>query len=695
MPQLNNKIFALLTVGIVALGAQVIFLRELIAVFGGNELIYGLIMGLWLLLYASGAVMLGRFADKVSDKQAAFVLTQAAVMILLPLLLFLTRLSSVLFGLEAGCLIALPTIIGAALLVLAPLTVALGFQFALGSALLKREAEGISQNYLLEASGSFLCGLLLSLFLLNYLGSFQIFMLIVALLAASGCWLGPQKWRRPLVVLATCLLLISPWLDRLSNQLAWRGQTLVRSVDSPYGKLAVTRSRNDFNYYFDGSLLASTADKPLDEEFIGLTMIRHEKPDKVLLIGGGFSGMAEEILRYPVKRLDYVELDPKLLELAGKQLPPSVRVLIDDGIHYIKRTGDKYDIVIINLPDPRSALLNRYYTREFYRHCQKILEPGGLLAFKLPGSPDFMSRETRLLNASVNKTVSQLFAHVLVIGGSRNYYFASDQKLRTDIKRLRAGRYFKLPALRLALSAEKLKYVNSAVAFGQKTAVNTDRRPVSYFDALLIWASYFGPPVKDLLYALMRVNLSQIFAALVLFFALCRLFKPGRLPVMVGAAGFAGMAGQFIVMFVFQAQFGYLYQALALLTAAFMAGLAGGACGAIRYRQLTGPAFILGLLAFILFSLTLIIQSDLNLSLYPLFSFIIGGLVGAFFQSAVKLGEEKMRGVGDLAGKLYGADLLGSALAAGLVCVYFIPVFGLTAAGLLAGAIVVFSLLLI
>lgn len=698
MRQLNNKSFALFTTGVVSLSAQVIFLRELISVFGGNELIYGLIFTIWLLIYAAGSVLFGRLADKISDKRSAFVLTQTAVMICLPLMLFFTRTIRIVFGLQTGSLVDLPTIIIAVLLALFPLTFVLGFQFALGSALLEAGTRGIGIAYLLEAGGSFLSGLLLSLVLLNFLGSFQIAVLLIFLLAASALILLKQKWRWLLTVVTITLLLISPYLDRLSNHLAWRGQFLVNSVDSPYGKLAVTKKQNDLNYYLDGSLLFSTADRPLSEEFIGLTMIQQKNPETVLLIGGGFGGAIAEALRYPVKRLDYVELDPKLIRLAPQKFPPLVKLLTEDGIHYIKRTKDKYNIVIINLPDPQSALLNRYYTKEFYQNCKKILEPDGLLAFKLSGSADFMGKETRLLNACIYKTVSQVFGQVAIIPGSSNYFFAGEQKLRPDPKRLREGEYFKLPALMLDLSNEKIKYVSNAIAFDEKTMVNTDLRPVSYYHALLLWASYFDPAIKYFFYAVMQISIFPVLAALVLFFLLVKLFKPLRLPVMVGSAGFAGMSAQLIIMLVFQAQFGYIYQAIALLTAAFMAGLSIGSYIAIRNYKLvsSGLLFIpFGLLALLLFLLTRIIQFILPVLLFPLFSLIFGGLVGTIFLLAVKTGKDQAHGIGNLAGKLYGADLLGSALAAVLVCIYFVPVFGIVLTGLIACAVALLSLLLV
>ena len=42
-------------------------------------------------------------------------------------------------------------------------------------------------------------------------------------------------------------------------------------------------------------------------------MTQHPSPEKVLLVGGGFGGLIREVLKHPVKELDYVELDPQLI----------------------------------------------------------------------------------------------------------------------------------------------------------------------------------------------------------------------------------------------------------------------------------------------------------------------------------------------------------------------------------------------
>ena len=59
------------------------------------------------------------------------------------------------------------------------------------------------------------------------------------------------------------------------------------------------------------------------------------------------------------------------------------------------------------------------------------------------------------------------------------------------------------------------------------------------------------------------------------------------------------------------------------------------------------------------------------------------------------IAQDKTRSTGNLAGQLYGADLLGSAIAAVVIGLYFIPVFGTLITGLVVCAAVLLSLLLV
>src|SRR5512137_1318493 len=104
-------------------------------------------------------------------------------------------------------------------------------------------------------------------------------------------------------------------------------------------------------------------------------MLFHENPESILILNGGAGGMIHEILRYPVRRVDYVELDPLLLKLVQEFPTPltqselsdkRVKIYYMDGRLFLQRTEGRFDIIFIGLPAPQSLQTNRLFSSEFF-----------------------------------------------------------------------------------------------------------------------------------------------------------------------------------------------------------------------------------------------------------------------------------------------------------------------------------------
>jgi len=48
-----------------------------------------------------------------------------------------------------------------------------------------------------------------------------------------------------------------------------------------------------------------------------------------------------------------------------------VHVHVTDGRLFLKTTQSTFDVVIVNLPEPQNAQLNRFYTVEFFARRRK------------------------------------------------------------------------------------------------------------------------------------------------------------------------------------------------------------------------------------------------------------------------------------------------------------------------------------
>ena len=93
---------------------------------------------------------------------------------------------------------------------------------------------------------------------------------------------------------------------------------------------------------------------------------------------------------------------PILVDLNSGALKESrVNVINEDGYQFLEATKSFYDIVIIDLPDPRSVELGRLYTNEFYTLCYRSLRPNGIVITQA-GSPYYATKAFRCIEKTVH-----------------------------------------------------------------------------------------------------------------------------------------------------------------------------------------------------------------------------------------------------------------------------------------------------
>ncbi|MEM2955035.1 MAG: hypothetical protein QW625_03755, partial [Candidatus Nanoarchaeia archaeon] len=179
-------------------------------------------------------------------------------------------------------------------------------------------------------------------------------------------------------------------------------QKIIHHRNSIYGHIVITESEGQFNFFENSLPLFSTDNAQESEEIVHYSMVQHPNPKKVLLISGGVAGRIKELSKYDVI-VDYVELDSLIIELGKKYTEnleyDKLRIFLSDGRFFLKTSRDKYDVIIVDLPEPSTAQLNRFYTLEFFKEVKKSLKSNGIFSFKLPFSPNYISYESMQLNS--------------------------------------------------------------------------------------------------------------------------------------------------------------------------------------------------------------------------------------------------------------------------------------------------------
>ena len=139
----------------------------------------------------------------------------------------------------------------------------------------------------------------------------------------------------------------------------------------------------------DGSMQTTSADGFIYNEMIThIPVITHKNPQNVLVIGGGDCGAVRELSKYKeLKTIDMVELDEIVTKESIKFLPQisggadfdkRVNFKFGDGIEYVKKTDLKYDIVMVDSPDPEGPAKD-LFGEEFYKNVKRTLKTDGVM----------------------------------------------------------------------------------------------------------------------------------------------------------------------------------------------------------------------------------------------------------------------------------------------------------------------------
>jgi len=680
--------------GFTSVIAQVVLMRELMVAFYGNEISLGVVLACWLFWTAIGSGVLGRIGADRAPRQVAAAL-EAAVAVGFPLAIVAVRASRPLLQHAGGELLGFGPMFLTALVALGLVCPFSGMLFAVGSRMLPAASV-----YVLEAAGAAAGGLLASLVLAPLLPPFGIAVVVAALdLAAAAALLGARRGRPVLVALLSAALLafaVRPaetfTLDRF-----WQGFKLLAVRNSWYGNLAVLETEGSRSLAENGQVVMTVPDPAAAEEAVHLPLLEHPRPERVLLIGGCANGSLGEALKHPsVSQLDCVELDPTVGELAQEFFPiaiprdPRVHLAAIDGRRFLQTGNARFDVIVVNLPEPRTAQLNRFYTLEFFASAARRLRPGGLLALAFPASENYLPPEAQALLRCIHKTLAAVFPHVLALPGETVHLFGSTAPLDTDarplMERLHARNikvlYINEHFLPFRLAPERVRELAAETQPEPGTPVNRDFAPIAYYFDLTLWSARFGGLYRAVLERAGQVPFGALsVSALAALTALVWFARPTAAALSTGVTGFTMIGVEILLLLGFQAIYGYVYQQLALLVAAFMAGMSSG--GWLALRRPGPPRLAPIQLAVAASPLAVFGLLGLGAAATPVLALVCGALGGFQFAAASRqVVNKKQRGLSPARtevrppGKLYAIDLAGSCAGALLVSAYAIPVFG-------------------
>ena len=205
------------------------------------------------------------------------------------------------------------------------------------------------------------------------------------------------------------------------------GENIVFTKTTSYQRIVLTHLKNDYKLYLNNNLQFSSADEyRYHEALVHPAMSSANSVDEVLVLGGGDGLAVREILKYDaVKKITLVDLDggmtklfttnPVLKSLNNNSFEnKKLSVFNQDAFLWVKEAQKKYNVVIIDFPDPSNYSLGKLYSVNFYQSLSKILEPNAVVVIQTT-SPYFAPKSFWCINKTVKTSFSNTDAyHVYV-----------------------------------------------------------------------------------------------------------------------------------------------------------------------------------------------------------------------------------------------------------------------------------------
>jgi len=747
--------------GVFSIISQTMLIREFLVVAYGNELILGILFFNWLTGIFLGALFGAKIADRSTNPLLVLVITILVMSLLLPFALGATRFLYALSGTPAGTYIGfIPVSLFSALLII-PLAffIGLSFPMAARAQMRTKEKKGsktkkIANLYIIEALGFLAGGLLYTFVLAGRVNPFaQVALAVLPPLITCSIMLLRSKHYVTQAMLLILLTLnftflipgVNNRLDSFTVNKRWQHAAplpLVYNLDSRYQNIAVSQLLDQNNLYLNTRFTAAFPDPEENRILAAHLYCQHPGPKEILVMGDALTGLGEYLLKYDIRRVVSLEFDPMVMHTILKFMPqagmaifkdPRFDLQIRDGRKYVRdmiRSNIKFDIIFLNLPEPSTLLLNRFYTRDFFLSLSGILNEGGVIAFRITSSENYASGLVSDYTATLYRTAASVFPEVVVAPGEHNFIFAGTQRGQVSLDpEVLAARYTasgakpeKLAMIFYSLyPTEKTAFINQTLYHSPGHSINQDDRPIANFYYSKIMGWYAGGKLPEILEGLEGLTLTHLgfFFLALLILRIGYLFLPrsprDRVKVLkshtllaVFTMGLVGISLELMIIYTFQNIFGYIYQVIGLIIAVFMLGLPLGALlsrGLLRKtrNKIKAQSRITRRLIFLHFLMiipTLALAgvshwlngvSLHNQAIIFVITCLTGCAVGMVFPLAIHIYLGYKENIGEAAGFVDAYDHLGAAVGALLLGTLLLPLIGVVNVCILLVILQIFS----
>ncbi len=355
-----------------------------------------------------------------------------------------------------------------AAVVILPPTIASGMALPLAVRGFARGAGTVGRDvgwvYAANTAGSIAGALAAGFAVLPRLGAPRGLVLLALVQALAGCsllWLLGGRWRRRAALALALATALPAWSGIEGFARAFveaspgseHAGELLFFHEGATDTIAVVRKRYGFidpeakSLLTNGVSMSATV-KPVWRYMAAeghLPVFLAREPRRAAVIGVGTGITLAAVASHPqLERIVALELSEGVVrafeffaeENARAHEDPRVRVLVEDGRHFLERAEERFDAIAVEPPPPIVAGSVHLYTLEFYEACRRRLRAGGVVSQWLPLHAQSL-RSARM----VARTFLEAFPHVqLWMPSARDAVLVgSETPLRLSWTRLRAA----------------------------------------------------------------------------------------------------------------------------------------------------------------------------------------------------------------------------------------------------------------
>jgi spermidine synthase len=172
-------------------------------------------------------------------------------------------------------------------------------------------------------------------------------------------------------------------------RMQYRVKETLFSGESEFQQIDVVETVGYGKMLFNDSIaMLSERDEFVYHDMIAhVALYTHPNVRRVLVIGGGDGGTVREVLRHKcVESVHLVEIDPLVVESCREHIPltaaalddPRATVTIADGVEFVAKTDERFDLVIVDSTDPIGPATPLFGT-DFYGNVRRVLNDDGIV----------------------------------------------------------------------------------------------------------------------------------------------------------------------------------------------------------------------------------------------------------------------------------------------------------------------------